>query len=75
MEGEVFPWIVSEKGITFYEITEENIEEVFEKSKIKVLEYCTTLAGLHPPNDVRNEEQKQFLNIKTEENIAKMMKT
>jgi hypothetical protein len=50
LEGEVFPWIVSEKGITFYEITEDNIEEVFEKSKIKVLESCTALCGLQAPS-------------------------
>ena len=37
LEGEVYPWVISEKGITFYEINEDNISEVFEKSKIKVL--------------------------------------
>lgn len=26
LEGDVYPWSVSEKGITFYEINEENIE-------------------------------------------------
>lgn len=29
LEGDVYPWVVSEKGITFYEISEDNIEEVF----------------------------------------------
>lgn len=37
LEGDVYPWAVSQKGITFYEINEQNIEEVFEKTKIKVL--------------------------------------
>lgn len=48
LEGEVFPWNTSEKGLTFYEINEDNIEEVFEKSKMKVLEYCASLCGIMP---------------------------
>lgn len=66
LEGEVFPWIVSEKGITFYEITEDNIEEVFEKSKIKVLEYCTSLCGLHAPGEIKNPDQATVLTQKNE---------
>lgn len=48
LEGDVYPWFVSEKGLTFYEINEENIQEVFQKTKIKVLEECSTLCGLIP---------------------------
>jgi hypothetical protein len=52
LEGEVFPWSTSEKGLTFYEISDENIEEVFEKSKMKILEYCASLCGLMPECEV-----------------------
>ena len=51
IEGEVYPWMVSEKGITFYEIKDDNIEEVFEKTKIKVLENCSCLCGILPIED------------------------
>jgi hypothetical protein len=26
LDGDVYPWFVSEKGLTFYEINEDNIE-------------------------------------------------
>ncbi len=26
LDGDVYPWFVSEKGLTFYEISEDNIE-------------------------------------------------
>jgi hypothetical protein len=59
--GEVFPWNTSEKGMTFYEISEENIEEVFEKTKMKILEGCTVLCGLMPECELTTEEAKRLL--------------
>jgi hypothetical protein len=47
-DGEVFPWLTTEKGMTFYSISEDNIEEVFEKCKIKILETAASLCGLLP---------------------------
>lgn len=45
-DGEVFPWLVTEKGMTFYSISQDNIEEVFDKCKVKILETAATLCGI-----------------------------
>jgi hypothetical protein len=44
--GEVFPWLVTEKGMTFYSINEDNIGEVFDKCKMKILETAASLCGV-----------------------------
>jgi hypothetical protein len=75
LEGEVFPWSVSEKGLTFYEINEENIEEVFEKSKLKVLEYCATLCGIMPGCEVSTPDARKILAKRHEDTHERVLKT
>lgn len=42
-------WNISERALTFYFIAEENIDEVFEKTKYKVMKWASTLCGLQLP--------------------------
>ena len=39
-------WTTSERALTFYYIAEENIDEVFDKTQIRVLKWAATLCGL-----------------------------
>lgn len=79
LQGEIFPWNTSEKGLTFYEINDENIEEVFEKSKMKALECCASLCGLHAADemtiDLTTEQAKQQLAKRNTETYQRVLKT
>lgn len=46
INGPPYLWTTSEKALTFYFITEDNIEEVFEKTQILILKWAATLCGL-----------------------------
>lgn len=45
-KGEIYPWLVTEKGMTFYSISEANIEEVLDKCKITIMEKAASLCGV-----------------------------
>ena len=62
----MYPWLTTEKGMTFYSISEENIEEVFEKCKVKILETAACLCGLLSADDL-NAITKPIYEQKREE--------
>jgi hypothetical protein len=49
INGPPYLWNISEKALTFYFIAEENIDEVFEKTKYKVMKCASTLCGVLLP--------------------------
>lgn len=46
IKGPPYAWNNSEKALTFYFIAEENIEEVFEKTKQQILKHASNLCGI-----------------------------
>jgi hypothetical protein len=46
VNGELYSWAISEKGMNVFVINQDNLREVFEKVRVKVLEHASGLAGL-----------------------------
>jgi hypothetical protein len=58
INGPPYYWTSSERALTFYYITDENIDEVYEKTQMQVLKWASFLCGLMIPNcqDCHREE-------------------
>lgn len=54
--GPPYPWTSSEKALTYYLITEECLDELFEKVKMQVMKWSSGLCGLIVPEAVHRPE-------------------